>query len=73
MFQKLIKHPTYIFKFAIYFLFVFLAIMLYFSNLFTVKDTNLKLTYCLVLLLYGVYRIVRAYQDFKQEIKNEEN
>jgi len=73
VFQNLIKHPAYILKFAIYFLFVCFAVILYFSNIFTVENKSLKVTYCAVLFLYGTYRFVRAYQEFQKEIINNED
>ncbi len=72
MFKFLIKHPGYIFKFAIYILFVSFAFIFYFSNILDTQDKNLKLIYSLLLFLYGAYRLVRTYQEFHSEIRDEQ-
>ncbi len=72
MFKKLITHPAYIFKFAIYLLFICFAIIFYFSDMLATQDKSLRNLYSALLLLYGGYRMIRTYQDFQAEIRNEE-
>ncbi len=73
MFKKLIERPTYIFKFAIYLLFIGFAVIFYFSDLMEgSQDGNLKNVYTILLFVYGSYRLVRTYQDFKLEDRNDE-
>jgi len=71
MFNQLIKHPAYIFKFAIYILFICFAMIFYFSNLMADQDKSLKVIYAVLLFFYGAYRMARTYQDFKKELRDE--
>ncbi len=73
MFKELANRPAYIFKFAIYLLFISFAFIFYFSNILEQQDKNLKLVYSLLLLLYGSYRLVRSYQDFRKDIRADQN
>jgi hypothetical protein len=72
MFKHLINHPAYIFKFAIYILFVFFAVVFYVSDIMGEQDKSLKTIYSVLLFFYGSYRLIRTYQDFKTEIRGEE-
>lgn len=73
MFKKLIERPAYIFKFAIYLLFIGFAFIFYFSNLMEDRqEGNLKMVYTVLLFVYGSYRLLRTYQDFKLEDRNDE-
>lgn len=72
MFQQLVKHPAYIFKFAIYLLFISFAVLFYVSDILAVQDKTLKIMYSAILFLYGAYRLVRTYQEFKAETRHEE-
>ncbi len=71
MFRQLIRHPVYIFKFAIYVLFICFAVIFYFSGILPDLDKSVKNMYAVIILLYGSYRMVRTYQDFKAELRNE--
>ena len=72
MFKDLINHPGYIFKFAIYILFISFAFIFYFSDILDSQDKDLKLIYSLLLFLYGAYRMIRTYQDFRSELRDEQ-
>jgi hypothetical protein len=74
LFRKLIGRPAYIFKFAIYLLFICFAVIFYFSNLLdNGQDRNLKNIYSVLLLIYGTYRLIRTWQDFQKELRDEEH
>jgi hypothetical protein len=73
MFKSLIQHPGYIFKFAIYLLFICFAFVFYFSDMLKNQEKNLNLIYSLLLFLYGAYRLVRTWQDFKKELRDEQD
>jgi hypothetical protein len=68
MLNQLVKYPAYIFKFAIYILFLCFAVLFYFSNINAELTQNIRTLYSAMLFLYGAYRTVRTYQDFKKEI-----
>ena len=68
MFKQLVKYPAYIFKFAIYILFLCFAVLFYFSNINAEINQNIRTLYSAMLFLYGAYRTVRTYQDFQKEI-----
>ncbi|MES2616887.1 MAG: hypothetical protein V4613_03355 [Bacteroidota bacterium] len=76
MLKELIRHPAFIFRFAIYLLFVSFAVIFYFSNLMTDEDKTTKNIYSGLLFVYGIYRLIRSYQEFKallrEEAKNQE-
>jgi len=73
VFKKLIEYPAYLFKFAIYLLFISFSFILYFSKVLDFQgENNMKGLYCILLLLYGSYRLLRTFQDFKAELRNEE-
>lgn len=72
MFKQLASHPAYILKFAIYILFIAFAAIFYFSNTLAIQDKNMKIISSLLLLFYGSYRMLRTYQDFKAEIRDEQ-
>ncbi|MCC6817827.1 MAG: hypothetical protein IT245_02910 [Bacteroidia bacterium] len=71
-FKQLIQYPRYIFKFGMCLVFIFLPIIIYFrgSNFFKNRiqeDIFLALT-----LLYGIYRFVRTYHEYKAERHEED-
>jgi hypothetical protein len=68
MLNQLVKYPAYIFKFAIYILFLCFAVLFYFSNINAELTQNIRTLYSAMLFLYGAYRTVRTYQDFNKEI-----
>lgn len=73
IFDELVKRPGYIFKFAIYILFVCFAGILYFSPVFDKQiDKSMRTLYAAIVLLYGVYRLVRTWQDLQSDIRNDE-
>ncbi len=47
--------------------------MIYFKDIEGFNDKSLKTIYSAALLLYGLYRIIRTYQDLKAEIKENNN
>jgi hypothetical protein len=69
MYKQLIKHPAYIFKFAIYCLFICFAGIFYFTPSISGVDGNVRTLYAVLLLVYGLYRMIRTYQDFKTDIR----
>lgn len=71
MFKQLVKYPAYIFKFAIYILFLCFAVLFYFSNINPALTQNIRILYASMLFLYGGYRTVRTYQDFQKEIASD--
>jgi hypothetical protein len=73
VFKKLIHHPAYIFKFAIYILFISFAFIFYFSKALDLQmEGHLKGMFAALLFIYGSYRFIRTYQDFNAELRNEE-
>lgn len=74
-FKPLIQSPGYIFKFGIYLLFIVFALLLFFKDIEGFNDKSLKNIYSVTLFLYGSYRMIRTYQEFKAEIreKNQED
>ena len=68
MFKQLVKYPAYIFKFAIYILFLCLAVLFYFSNINPEINSSIRTLYASLMFLYGAYRMLRTYQDFQKEI-----
>ncbi len=73
MYKQLIKHPAYIFKLAIYCLFICFAGIFYFTPSLTGVDGNVRSLYAVLLLVYGSYRLIRTYQDFKTDIRADHN
>lgn len=73
IFDELVKRPGYIFKFAIYVLFVCFAGILYFSHIFDKQiDKSIKTIYSVLIFLYGCYRLARTWQDLQSDIRNDE-
>jgi prepilin signal peptidase PulO-like enzyme (type II secretory pathway) len=72
-FKEILKYPGYVFKFGIYLVFILMALMIYFKDIEGFNDKSLKTIYSAALLLYGLYRIIRTYQDLKAEIKENNN
>lgn len=71
MFKQLVKYPAYIFKFAIYILFLCFAVLFYFTKINAELTQNMRILYSSMLFLYGAYRTVRTYQDFQKEIASD--
>lgn len=67
--KDILKYPGYIFKFGIYLVFIFMALMIYFKDIQGFNDKSLKLVYAAALFLYGAYRMIRTYQDLQAEMK----
>lgn len=73
MFKSLIQRPAYIFKFAIYVLFICFAAVFYFSDILgPQQDESLSNLYALLMALYGGYRLIRTWQDFQAELRHED-
>jgi len=70
--KSLIQYPSYIFKFALYVLFIVIAILFYLSDNLRMADDSIKSAMSIAMFLYGAYRMIRTYQDFKNELKSEE-
>ncbi len=70
--KSLIQYPSYIFKFALYVLFIVIAILFYLSDNLRMADDSIKSAMSIAMFLYGAYRMIRTYQDFKNELKSED-
>ena len=70
--KSLIQYPSYIFKFALYVLFIVIAVMFYLSDNLRMADDSIKSAMSIAMFLYGAYRMIRTYQDFKNELKSED-
>lgn len=70
--KSLIQYPSYIFKFALYVLFIVISIMFYLSDNLRMADDSIKSAMSIAMFLYGAYRMIRTYQDFKNELKSED-
>lgn len=70
--KSLIQYPSYIFKFALYVLFIVISIMFYLSDNLRMADDSIKSALSIAMFLYGAYRMIRTYQDFKNELKSED-
>jgi prepilin signal peptidase PulO-like enzyme (type II secretory pathway) len=69
--KTLIQYPAYIFKFALYVLFIVIAGLFYFSDNLAMADQSVKSAMSIAMFLYGAYRMIRTYQDFKKEISSD--
>lgn len=71
-FKQLIQSPGYIFKFGLYLLFIVFALLLYFKDIEGFNDKSLKNVYSITLFLYGTYRMIRTFQEFKAEMREKD-
>lgn len=69
--QSLVQNPEFIFKFALYIVFIVFAFMMFFIGDKYIQDKSLKTMFSSAMFLYGAYRLIRTYQDFKQALKSE--
>jgi prepilin signal peptidase PulO-like enzyme (type II secretory pathway) len=69
--KSLIQYPAYIFKFALYVLFIVIAGLFYFSDNLAMADQSVKSAMSIAMFLYGAYRMIRTYQDFKNELSSD--
>ncbi|MBC7426749.1 MAG: hypothetical protein H7321_09465 [Bacteroidia bacterium] len=68
--KKINIYPEYILRFSISILFFVLAGYIYFTG---VVEEQVRNIFCGVLVLYGIIRLVRTYQQLNERLREEKN
>lgn len=72
-FKKLIQYPRYILKFGMCLFFILFPIIFYFRDRQLFSSKSQDQIFLVLTFIYGVYRFIRTYQEYKADLKDEQD